>query len=254
MERKRLAARLAHSGDDGFSLIELVIVLVTLPIVVGAIATVVITVLNNTTAATQSIFDSADSQITSATFMGDVQSASLVTTSGKSSPLPCTPGPAHQYPTPKLLLALQVPATSGAGSSVVVSYWYVPTQVKVLNSASTPENELVRDVCANGPNPAVTKVLAHDISSQASPPTATIMPLAQANAAKNNWISASAVAGISLAALEPASGINYQILAVPRAWSSGTGARAREETSTVSFPSAAPGRRSLVWSTAGPSR
>lgn len=196
----------------------------TLPIVVGAIATVVITVLDNTTAATQSIFDSADSQITSVNFVRDVQSAALVTTSENPSTAPvlCRPSGPH-FPSPQLLLALQVATSSGrSGNLGVVSYWWVSTSVKVLGSPTT-EAELVRQVCPNGSNPGETTVVAHDISSITSPPTVAITPAAQSQSAASNWTSTTGITGISLTALEPASRINYQVLAVPRAWSSGSG-------------------------------
>jgi hypothetical protein len=222
--RDWLSARVERRGDDGFSLIELVIVLVTLPIVVGAIATVVITVLNNTTAATQSIFDSADSQITSVNFVRDVQSAAKVTTSpNPTAPVLCTPSPSHQFPSPHLLLALQVATSSDrSGNLGVVSYWWVSTSVKVLGTP-TIEAELVRQVCPNGSNPGGSTVVAHDISSTATPPTVAITPAAQSDSAGGNWTSTTGITGISLTALEPASSINYQVVAVPRAWSSGTG-------------------------------
>jgi hypothetical protein len=201
-----------------------VIVLVTLPIVVGAIATVVITVLNNTTAATQSIYDSADSQITSVNFVRDVQSAALVTTSAApaTAPVPCKPS-ARQFPSPHLLLALQVATSSGgSGNLGVVSYWWVSTSVKVLGSP-TIEAELVRQVCPNGSNPGGSTVVAHDIASITTPPTVAITPAPPAQSAGGDWTSTTGITGISLSAVEPASRINYHVLAVPRAWSSGTG-------------------------------
>jgi Tfp pilus assembly protein PilW len=217
-------ARLAHRGEDGFSLIELVIVLVTLPIVVGAIATVVITVLNNTTAATQSIFDSADSQITSVNFVRDVQSAAFVTTSANPPTAPgvCSPSPPKQFPSPHLLLALRVATSSGSSGNLgVVSYWWVATTVKVLGSPTT-EAELVRQVCPNGSNPGGSTVVAHDISSITTPPTVAITG-SQAQGAGSDWAPTTGITGISLSAVEPASRINFRVLAVPRAWSSGTG-------------------------------
>jgi type II secretory pathway pseudopilin PulG len=65
-------------GEEGFSLIELLIVIVILPLVVGGMAAALIAVLQNETRTFNSVSNSVDAQITSANFVRDVQSASAV--------------------------------------------------------------------------------------------------------------------------------------------------------------------------------
>jgi prepilin-type N-terminal cleavage/methylation domain-containing protein len=76
-------------GEEGFTLIELVIVLVILPIVVGGIAVSLIGILENENSTFNRVADSADASITSANFARDVQNASLITTGSSGQ---CTNG------------------------------------------------------------------------------------------------------------------------------------------------------------------
>src|SRR5580704_6506374 len=69
-----------HRGEDGFSLIELVIVMVILPIVVGGIAVALIGILENESTTFNRVSDSADASITAANFARDVQNASSIST------------------------------------------------------------------------------------------------------------------------------------------------------------------------------
>jgi type II secretory pathway pseudopilin PulG len=96
-----------HRGDEeGFTLIELVIVIVILPMVVGGIAAALIAILQTESTTFNKVGDSADAQITSVNFTRDVQSANAVTdypaTAGQcwptaSSDWPATP-PANAVP------------------------------------------------------------------------------------------------------------------------------------------------------------
>jgi len=70
--------------DSGFTLIEVLIVVVVLPLVIGAIALGFITLLQNKNATSQRFSDSHDAQITSALFVRDVKSADTVSTSSVS--------------------------------------------------------------------------------------------------------------------------------------------------------------------------
>ena len=77
-------ARLRRNDDGGFTLIEVLVVVVALPLVIGAIALGFITLLQNKDATSQRISDSHDAQITSAFFVRDVKSADTVSTSSVS--------------------------------------------------------------------------------------------------------------------------------------------------------------------------
>jgi prepilin-type N-terminal cleavage/methylation domain-containing protein len=74
-------ARVRRS-EDGFTLIELVIVLVIMPIIVGGVAAAIIASLQNQGTEYNRLADSSDAQITSTNFVRDVQSATSLVQSG----------------------------------------------------------------------------------------------------------------------------------------------------------------------------
>jgi hypothetical protein len=85
-ERQGLIQRLTQGtstvcrDEAGLTLVELIIVIIILPILVGGIAVALIGILQNESNTFSSTSDSGDAQITSANFIRDVQSASLLTT------------------------------------------------------------------------------------------------------------------------------------------------------------------------------
>jgi|GEM_PF-4336002 len=114
-------------GDDGFTLIELAIVIVILPLVIGGIAVALIVTLQDQTGISTRVSDSVDSQVTSTFFVRDVESAQYVTT---KTPAPTTApwtssfGPAKCGSGSKLVVGLSWPTgTAGASREAVVSYW-----------------------------------------------------------------------------------------------------------------------------------
>jgi prepilin-type N-terminal cleavage/methylation domain-containing protein len=103
-------------GDEGFSLIELLVVLVILPLIIGATASALIAEWSNTSQGDLKgtfvrLADSHDAQITSANFVRDVQSATSVSTQTTASPA-CGPG--------QQLLALEW--STATNTPVTVSY------------------------------------------------------------------------------------------------------------------------------------
>jgi prepilin-type N-terminal cleavage/methylation domain-containing protein len=130
MRRRRLDSR---RGEEGFTLIELVIVIVILPIVVGGIAAALIAILQNETTTFNKVADSADAQLISANFARDVQSAALVTTSGSAS----SPG-GECWPT----TSPNWPSTPPAGSEPLLGLQWGQTVTRtftdgVLNGGTT---------------------------------------------------------------------------------------------------------------------
>ncbi len=79
-----MLTKLRTHEDSGFTLIEVLVVVVALPLVIGAIALGFITLLQNKDATQQRISDSHDAQIASAFFVRDVKSADTVSTSSVS--------------------------------------------------------------------------------------------------------------------------------------------------------------------------
>jgi len=74
-----------RKGEEGFTLIELVIVLVILPLVMGAVAVVMLTSLENQQGIQNKLSDSSDATVSTAYYVRDVESATSVTTTSSPS-------------------------------------------------------------------------------------------------------------------------------------------------------------------------
>ncbi|MDE3031682.1 MAG: type II secretion system protein, partial [Acidobacteriota bacterium] len=75
----------SHTSDDGFTLVELLVVTVIIPLVVGAIAVGLVAVFSLQSRTNQRLSYSGDLQMANATFVKDVQSAEYVTLSQSSA-------------------------------------------------------------------------------------------------------------------------------------------------------------------------
>ena len=151
------AARNRDVSSDGFTLIELVVVVAVLPLVVGALTVGILSVFTLQSSVSNRLGDSGDAQVVSVNFQSDVQSASMITTaSSPSAPAPC--GSGFQ------VLGLQL------GNQDQISY----------NTSANPGGHsatLTRYVCAAGTStPKSSLVVAHDMPTTAlsvSPVTIT---------------------------------------------------------------------------------
>ena len=76
--------------DDGFTLLELVIVVAILPIIVGAVGAGLIAIFSIQGSISSRLSDSGDAQVVSANFVEDVQSSLQITTDAAASQ--CGPG------------------------------------------------------------------------------------------------------------------------------------------------------------------
>src|ERR1700722_14311183 len=80
----------SSNSDGGFTLVELLIVLVILPIIVGAIAFALVSIFSLQNGTANRLANSGDAQIIASTYEKDVQSAALITTGATpSSPARC---------------------------------------------------------------------------------------------------------------------------------------------------------------------
>jgi type II secretory pathway pseudopilin PulG len=126
VERRR-AAQAGHDTDHeaGFTLIELAIVLVVLPLIMGAVAVAILVTLQDQAGVSTRLSDSVDSQVTSAFYVRDVQSAQYVTTATTPGAPPWTP--AYGAPTcgsgKSFVLGLAWSAAGPGSPEVVASYW-----------------------------------------------------------------------------------------------------------------------------------
>ena len=145
--RKSLRVSPSQRAEDGFTLPELLIVLVIIPIIIGGLAIALIALLQNTVATDQHgtairLSNSHDAQITSAYFVRDVQSATSVSTA--HVPLCAPAGSPNDQ-----LLGLQ---WSSGNSTVSVSYFIQQAPL-----------EIVRYFCSTGSVPQSTSVVSHDV-------------------------------------------------------------------------------------------
>ena len=72
--------------DSGFTLVELLIVIVILPVIVGAIAVSLLAIFKNQAAVSNRLTSSGDAQVVSASYYPDLQSSAEITTAPNSSP------------------------------------------------------------------------------------------------------------------------------------------------------------------------
>jgi Tfp pilus assembly protein PilE len=186
-----------RGSDDGFTLLELVIVCAVLPIVVGGISAGLIAIFSIQGSVSHRLGDSQDAQVVSANYVEDVQSALQITTS--STATQCGPG------TQLLGLAWNLNTTTSTYETLV-SYNEVRSGAIYL---------LRRDYCTNGasasPNSAGT--VSFDIASNQSAPVIsppTINALAAAG-----WTSTQPVTNVKFSINEPQSGYTYALSAVP---------------------------------------
>ena len=177
---RRIRRRRKEQGDEsGFTLIELVVVVAVLPIVLGGIATALISVLSLQNSVTNRVTDSNDALVASVSFNRDVQSSALMTTLASTQTTPAcgnaTGGAGAGTVTQLLALewgANSLPVTSGGpagGYDTVVSYM----STEVINpNTNKISYTLTRQLCTFGTSstPTSTTTLAHDIGT----PTVTI--------------------------------------------------------------------------------
>lgn len=134
--------RRPRAASGGFTLVELLVVLVIMPLIIAAVADAVITTLANDAAVSASLSASANVRTVEAFFVRDVQSARSASTTRAQTPC-------EGYQTCTLELALEFP-------NAAVSYWFEPDPTdaprgdiwRVFCSPSMPQSRVpvVRDI------------------------------------------------------------------------------------------------------------
>ena len=232
-------------NDAGFTLVELLVVLVIMPMIAAAIAAAIIVTQSDSHTTQARLSDSVNAQTTSEYFVRDVQGAQFVTTNSAANPPVCTPVPGtfRTVPPPTLVLGLlQVDAEQS--TSLTVGYW--------TGTAPAPGSSalLVRAACTTSPSgPGHSQqVMSDDVQVPSAPesPTnacattsatsttlpASTIPLASvaitpsqfATSASNGWTrtstSATSISSINLSVTESQSCYTYSLSASPQTWSS----------------------------------
>ena len=183
-------------SQRGFTLVELLITILILPIIMAAIAAGLIAVLSIQGSVANRVSDSGDAQVTSANFVQDVQSAEQITTDDDATQ--CGPG--------TQLLGLQW--TNGSGTIVL-------TYAEVANGSSWL---LVRQECDNGfsATPTTSSTISFDIAAGLSPPTLIGQNQSALNAsAQGSWIPIQPVTSVYFPISEPLSGYTFDLTANP---------------------------------------
>jgi prepilin-type N-terminal cleavage/methylation domain-containing protein len=151
---RSVARARTNESDEGFTLIELIIVSLILPIIIGAITLALVAIFSTQGSVTNRLSDSGDAQVVSTNFEKDVQSAAYLTTNTSStSPAPC-----------------ETSAQVSAGATQVLGFEWgggatgtEQTEVSYIEVSGTP-NSLARNVCQIGSTtPTSTIVISHNV-------------------------------------------------------------------------------------------
>ena len=201
--------------DDGMTLVELLVVLVVLPLVVGAIVTSMLSVFKLQSGVSGRLVDTAYGQAVSSTFVRDVEGAATITTISTSSPL-CGTG-------------TQILGLEWSGGVTGTNYQSVVSYVYQLVTTTTPNTYVLhRNYCNAGLSsvPSTSNTLANDLQNI---PTSCLV----AGAIGNPCSSASplvSAAGVSLVritinelVLKTSTTYTYTFQATPRLWTSVSG-------------------------------
>lgn len=190
-------APLKRHVDEGFTLVELLVVMVIVAIVAGATSLSLASVSGARSNATHLIGTSADALIVAASLIVDVQSATEFTTkSTPTAPVACG--------TDSQVLGL-LWSTSGS-TNTIVSYGLVPNDTMYAAKTGVEDN-LVRYLCtsANGGTPTLrsTSILSHDVpaglTALASGESCTTTLCSTASAASTSgWVSTVGLQNVKL--------------------------------------------------------
>jgi prepilin-type N-terminal cleavage/methylation domain-containing protein len=204
-------ARNSSRQDRGFTLIELIIVSLITPIIIGALAAGLVAIFSLQSSAANRLSDTGDSQVVLASYQPDVQSALTITTDPTGSPQ-CGTG------TELLGMEWNLDETTGFYQDVV-SY------VEVANGSSNPATvNLVRQFCVGngttqvGPSTTVSSsILSYDLPANQVAPTVTCSPTTACANIATQYISTAPVTNVSFGITEPKSNYSYTMVATPAA-------------------------------------
>lgn len=226
-----------HVRQSGFTLVEMLITLLILPILIGAASFSLIALMRGQTTVSNRVNTSADAQVVSASYFNDFESAQFLTmnspaTAATASPTDCVPPSFNSSDT--WLLGLEVLGPSG-GPTDVISYGEIPS----ANNGVTTTYSLVRWECTwdNNASDSIvylsTKTLAVGLPIQTlrvqlnglscsllagTCLSSTSTPTIQASALVE-WISTYGMSSVTLTGLPGASGTwSYTLWANPRNW------------------------------------
>jgi prepilin-type N-terminal cleavage/methylation domain-containing protein len=193
----RSGRSVCHGNSRGFTLVELLIVLTVTPVIVGALSLGLITIFSLQSGVSNRITDAGDAQVTSSTFLEDVQSAQEITT---ESAIDCG-SVSSSASNPTQLLALR---WGGNGGHFTDTVSYITYQNAGLSTYS-----LVRQLCLGDATGSATQVtsVATDLSAQGALTVPTITCSTSAcvpSDYQNGWMSTGGVQFVQLSVQEHA--------------------------------------------------
>ena len=213
-------------GDEGMTLVELLITMLVLPIVIGGLAFGLIAVFSLQSSVSGRVTDSGNAQTLSATYIKDVQSAQVITDSATPT---CGSG--------TQLFGVAWGATS-KGYLNYVSY-------DAVQNGTDATYSLSRSLCSDAPSsvPTSSQLVATDLSasSAVSTPTLQCSPSQSscASQARTAFVATAGVAQVTLEITETQSNITstsapfaFALTATPRSFT--------EATNPVQMPSFSP--------------
>jgi len=205
--------RKRRNYDHGFTLVELLIVLVVLPVIVGALSYGLLSIFSLQSGVSNRLTDTEDAQVVAASYTTDVQSAYNITTNGTETDSCGT--------ITDQILGLELDEQSNQVPGEVISYVIVP-----VSSTAISLERLQCDTAANATATTET-TLAFDVSAAIQPVVDITCATAFAGssgvesctqAAASGWISAFEFSQIVLPVTEASKGnYAYTLVAAPAA-------------------------------------
>ncbi len=228
--------RQAHyrcAGESGFTLIEMLVTFLIIPVLIGAATFSLIGLMQGHATVANRLTSSADAQVVSSSFFNDLQSASLVTLDPiATQPVVCPPSLPS---TDTWLLGLQEPATGGQ-FVFDVSYGLVPSSTFGTSTSSTlalvrwqcslnDQGQVIYDSMATLASHVPSSNLQVSISGVSCSPASTGSPCSTdpTTAAQSAWISTYGMRAVSIHVVDTGiagtgGGWSYSLGASPRNW------------------------------------
>lgn len=237
--RRARARRMSSLGEEaGVTLVELLVVMVIMPIVVGAIAFALVEVLTQQATVSKSLSDTADAQIVSANYIKDVQQTQQITTSPTAA---CGAG--------TQVLGLEWGGYTSPGSNTTL---YQTTVSYVLQpQPGSTSYQLLREYCQGTSSAAVySATMATGIPAGCLPSGATSTCVAVNPSSLNSysgWISSQGITNVAFSATEPGSSYSYTLTAAPVGNAVGTQLTIATPTANCGFATPGTGNSSLCF-------
>ena len=203
--------RRTERAEDGFTLIELVIVVAIMPLIVGALSLGLISVFSLQGGVANRLADTGDSQVIAANYENDVQGAAQLTT---------FPGVSNQCGSGTGVLLLGLESNEATNGDYLTKISYVTVSV---GSGSSATESLERLYCTNDSlTPTSTSYLAYDLPNPAlypnSPqPSFTVLCVSGETCSgySGGWTSTSAIGQVSFMITEAKTNYQYTLVSSP---------------------------------------